>query len=478
MLDINDIWKLACCELSKKLAENNYNNWISPIVPLSLDKGKLLLGVPNDTYSWWLGENYRDFIEEAIENTSSMKLSVQFEVAPASVEKPAEEKPVNVATPTKEDGSATSVSSTSTKEKKQAASHEKQESASASLESGSDKLTLDRRFSFESFVVGDSNKFAYSSCMTVANEPGAKINPLFIHSSTGLGKTHLLQGIARSILTTRKNARVMYINSEDFMNQYVDAMLRRDLSAFRSKMRNLDVLLIDDVQFLANREGFQEELFHTFNSLFNARKQIVMTSDCPPHAINGLDKRLCSRFEWGLTTEILPPDLETRIAIIKKKQEEQNFKLDDKVIEFIASHLKSNVRRLESAVFKLISWASISNVKMDVPLAEKLLGDIISEEAGTIVSIEEIQRVVADFFGIGLADMTSKKRPANIAVPRMVAMYFARKLTSFSLPSIADKFQRNHATVLHAVSSVEKRGKEDEEFKRSLSLLERKLAGL
>ena len=474
MLDINDIWKLACCEMTKKLAENNYNNWISPIMPLSLDKGKLVLGVPNDTYSWWLSENYKDFIEEAIEIATSMKLSVQFEeVAPASVDKPSDEKPVNVATPTKENGSATAA-----KEKKQPASHEKQVIGSTSLESGSDKLTLDRRFTFESFVVGDSNKFAFSACMTVASEPGTKINPLFIHSSTGLGKTHLLQGIASRILTTQKNARVMYINSEDFMNQYVDAMLRRDLSAFRNKMRNLDVLLIDDVQFLANREGFQEELFHTFNSLFNLRKQIVMTSDCPPHAINGLDKRLCSRFEWGLTTEILPPDLETRIAIIKKKQEEQNFKLSDEVIEFIASHLKSNVRRLESAVFKLISWASISNVKMDVPLAEKLLGDIIGEEAGTIVSIEEIQRVVADFFGIGLVDMTSKKRPANIAVPRMVAMYFARKLTSFSLPSIADKFQRNHATVLHAVSTIEKRGKEDEEFKRSLSLLERKLAGL
>ena len=473
MLDISDIWKLACCELTKKLAENNYNNWISPIVPLSLDNGKLMLGVPNDTYSWWLGENFKDFIEEAIENTSSMKLSVQFEVVPTEEEKLGDVKPVNVATPLKEETPAVSA-----KAKAKTNGREDHEISSASLEAGSDKLALDRRFTFDSFVVGDSNKFAYSACMTVASEPGVKINPLFIHSSTGLGKTHLLQGIARSVLTTHPDAHVMYINSEDFMNQYVDAMLRKDLSAFRRKIRSLDVLLIDDVQFLANKEGFQEELFHTFNSLFNARKQIVMTSDCPPHAINGLDKRLCSRFEWGLTTEILPPDLETRIAIIKKKQEEQNFKLSDEVIKFIASHLKSNVRRLESAVFKLISWASISNVKMDVPMAEKLLGDIISEEAGTIVSIEEIQRVVADFFGIGLADMTSKKRPANIAVPRMVAMYFARKLTSFSLPSIADKFQRNHATVLHAVSSVEKRGEEDEEFKRSLSLLERKLSGL
>ena len=458
MLEISDIWKLACSELTKKLAESNFNLWISPIVPLSLDKETLVLGVPNETYVWWLGANFKDFIQDAIEATSNMKLSVKFEAAPVQADQKAQvETKENKATTSEKD--AVSISS-------------------ASLENGSDTLALDRRFTFDSFVVGDSNKFAYSACMTVASEPGAKINPLFIHSSTGLGKTHLLQGIARNILTTKKNARVMYINSEDFMNQYVDAMLRRDLSSFRGKMRNLDVLLIDDVQFLAKREGFQEELFHTFNSLFNARKQIVMTSDCPPHAINGLDKRLCSRFEWGLTTEILPPDLETRIAIIRKKQEEQNYKLSNEVIEFIASHLKSNVRRLESAVFKLISWASISNVKVDVPLAEKLLGDIISEEAGTIVSVEDIQRIVAEFFGIGLADMTSKKRPANIAVPRMVAMYFARKLTSFSLPSIADKFQRNHATVLHAVSTVEKRGKEDEEFKRSLALLERKLAGL
>ena len=480
MLEIHDIWRLACAELKGKLAEANYI-WISPIVPLRIESEKMILGVPNDTYSWWLNTNFKDFIEDAIEGASSQRYEVQFEVVAPSKETASEavecqqEKPV-LDTP-RESGSKNEAPRKSGRGSI-AESSGVMEITSESLESGSDKLALDRRFSFDSFVVGDSNKFAFSACMTVAEEPGEKINPLFIHSSTGLGKTHLLQGIARHVLSENKNARVMYINSEDFMNQYVDAMLRRDLTTFRSKIRGLDVLLIDDVQFLANKEGFQEELFHTFNNLFNSHKQIVMTSDCPPHAINGLDKRLCSRFEWGLTTEIQLPDLETRMAIIKKKQEEQNFKLSNEVIRFIASHLKSNVRRLESAVFKLISWASISNVKVDVSLAERLLADIINEEAGTIISIDEIQRTVAEYFDIRLADMTSKKRPANIAVPRMVAMYFARKLTELSLPTIADKFQRNHATVLHAVSSVEKKSQEDDEFKRSLSLLERKLSGL
>ena len=474
MLEIKDIWKLACSELDGKLAKCSYL-WISQIEPLSLEKDGIVLGVPNETVLWWVDVNFRKFIEEAIQNATHLVLPVRFELHSSEREASAEAGATTQKAPVKgHDGlheKADGMPSVKARGKEETLS-------SDSLEKGSDNLALDRRFTFDSFVVGDSNKFAYSACMTVAENPGEQINPLFIHSSTGLGKTHLLQGIARRILTARKGARVMYINSEDLMNQYVEAMLNRSLSAFRNKIRHLDVLLIDDIQFLANKEGFQEELFHTFNALFNARKQIVMTSDCPPHAINGLDKRLCSRFEWGLTTEILPPDLETRIAIIKKKQEEQDFKLSNEVIRFIATHLKSNVRRLESAVFKLISWVSISNVKMDVPLAEKLLADIINEEAGTIVSIEEIQRVVAEYFDIRFADMTSKKRPANIAVPRMVAMYFARKLTGLSFPSIAVKFQRNHATVLHAISSVEEKFKKDEEFKRSMSLLEKKLSGL
>ncbi len=474
MLEIKDIWKLACSELDSKLGKCSYL-WISQIEPLSLEKDGIVLGVPSETALWWLDVNYRKFIEEAIHNTASLELPVRFEVHSSAKEASAE----GGLSTQNEPAQKSDFIEEKVEEKSSVKARGKEVALSSdSLEKGSDNLPLDRRFTFDSFVVGDSNKFAYSACMTVAENPGEQINPLFIHSSTGLGKTHLLQGIARSVLTARKDARVMYINSEDLMNQYVEAMLNRSLSAFRNKIRHLDVLLIDDIQFLANKEGFQEELFHTFNALFNARKQIVMTSDCPPHAINGLDKRLCSRFEWGLTTEILPPDLETRIAIIKKKQEEQDFKLSNDVIRFIATHLKSNVRRLESAVFKLISWVSISNVKMDVPQAEKLLADIINEEAGTIISVEEIQRIVAEFFDIRFADMTSKKRPANIAVPRMVAMYFARKLTGLSLPSIAVKFQRNHATVLHAISSVEEKVRKDEEFKRSMSLLEKKLSGL
>ncbi|MBQ6471558.1 MAG: chromosomal replication initiator protein DnaA, partial [Victivallales bacterium] len=297
------------------------------------------------------------------------------------------------------------------------------------------------------------------------------------HSGTGMGNTHLLQAIAREALRVTPNRRVVYVTCEEFLNQYIDAMMHNRFQQFRARFRELDILLIDDVQFIGSKQGFQEEIFNTFNSIYLAHKQIVMTSDRPPHEIGGLEKRLVSRFESGLTTEITAPDLETRVAIVRKKQEEHRQKLDEDVVMYLASHLKSSVRRLESAVFKLVSWASLSKLKMDIPTAERLLGDIFSEEQDTLLTVEEIQRLVAEFYDVRLADMTSTRRPANIALPRQVAMYFARKMTELSLPAIAEKFHRTHATILHACSAVEGHLKDDA-FRRDLTLLERKMKSL
>ena len=466
MFEVQEIWKLAACELKEMLDADTYQRWILNIVPVRLDCADIILGVPNGTFKEWLSFNYKGLIEEAILNTASLKLNVVFEsgykadcAAPESIKRADGASEESVA-----------VVQRSAKQSKKAKPVESSES-----DEQQDMVVLDRRFKFDTFVVGENSRFAYSACRAVAERPGDKMNPLFIHSSTGLGKTHLLQAIAQHVISKNPKAKVVYVTSEEFLNQFIEAMYKNQFSAFRKKYRCADLLLIDDMQFISDKPGFQEEIFHTFNALYGAHKQIVMTSDRSPHEINGLDKRLVSRFEWGLTAEIQVPDLETRIAIVRKKQEEQEYKLDDEVINYVAAKLKSNVRRLESGIFKLVSWASLSNVKIDCAMADKLLSDVFNEEVGTALTVEEIQKIVADYYDIRLADMTSKKRPANIAWPRMVAMFLSRNMTGLSLPSIADKFVRNHATVLHAVNSVKAKIETDEDFRREIGIIEHKL---
>ena len=463
MFEVKEIWKLAACELRDILDSDTYQRWILNIVPVRLDCSDIVLGVPTGTFREWLSINFKGLIEEAILKTSSLKLNVVFEsgykasdFATTEPSKTAEANSVETERPAKQSRKTKPVDSSESDEQQ-------------------GTLVLDRRFKFDTFVVGENSRFAYSACRAVAEQPGDRMNPLFIYSSTGLGKTHLLQAIAQDVLSRKPKAKVVYVTSEEFLNQFIEAMYRNQFSAFREKYRKADMLLIDDMQFISDKPGFQEEIFHTFNALYGAHKQIVMTSDRSPHEINGLDKRLVSRFEWGLTAEIQVPDLETRIAIVRKKQEEQEYKLDDDVINYVAAKLKSNVRRLESGIFKLVSWASLSHVKIDCAMADKLLSDVFNEEVGTALTVEEIQKIVASYYDIRLADMTSKKRPANIAWPRMVAMYLSRNMTGLSLPSIADKFVRNHATVLHAVNSVKAKIDTDEDFRREIGIIEHKL---
>lgn len=451
MRDIREIWSKALERLREILTEDSFQRWISNITPVRMEEERLVLGVPSSMFVDWLTCNYKELIEEAIRKATALKLKVCFESG-HDVELPPEDVLPEIP------------------------EEEPQESAHLPGQVQPEStFGLDKRYTFDSFVIGENNRMAMVACQAVAAKPGENVNPLFIYSGTGLGKTHLLQGIAQYVLSHNPKANVMYINTEDFANQFVDAMLHRSLPAFRNRFRYVDVLLMDDVQFLGRKEAFQEELFHTFNALYNAHKQIVMTSDRQPHEIPGLEKRLVSRFEWGLSVEIYPPELETRIAIIRKKQEDQQYKLSEEVIQYVAARLKSNVRRLESAVTKLVSWASLTGMKIDVAATERLLSDVFSEESGNLLSVEDIQRVVAEYYDIRMSDIIGNRRPANIAVPRQVAMYFARKMTELSLPSIGEKFNRNHTTVFHAISAVEEKEKSSEEFKRELAQIERKL---
>ncbi|MFA5205687.1 MAG: chromosomal replication initiator protein DnaA [Lentisphaeria bacterium] len=451
--DVTAIWAAASMRLKQVLNEDTFQRWIAGIRPLGLQDGVCRLGVSNDMFCDWLATNYLDVIQEALALAAGGPVTASFESG--------YDPEVVGAAESASAGTAGGATAAATR---------------AGIEERDELLSrFNRHYTFDSFVVGENNKFAHAACGAVAKTPGKAYNPLFIYGGTGLGKTHLLQAVAQDVVGRRKRARIEYLTSEEFLNRFIDALREKSLPRFRQIFRNVDVLLIDDVHFFTGKEQIQEEFFHTFNALYNSHKQIIITSDRPPHEIGGLEKRLVSRFEWGLTTEVQSPDLETRVAILRCKQEDQAVKIDDDVLFCIASRIKSNIRRLEGALIRLISHASLNHTPVTRELAEKLLQPMLDEEATGSVSIERIQKVVAEFYDVRLADMTSKARPANIAFPRQVAMYLARRLTDCSTPVIGEQFRRNHATVLHAVTTVSARQERDAEFRQSLAVLERKV---
>jgi chromosomal replication initiator protein len=332
---------------------------------------------------------------------------------------------------------------------------------------------LNARNTFESFVVGPNNEIAHAASLAVAQSPAKTYNPLFIYGGVGLGKTHLMQAIGQYIGARTKNTRVMYLSSELFINEFIDAIQHNNLVKFRKRYRQADLLLIDDIHFLGGKERSQEEFFHTFNTLFDGHKQIVLSSDRPASEIANLEHRLVSRFEWGLTAELQPPDVETRMAILRKKARTLKIKLRDEIFEFLANRIKTNVRRLEGALMRVASFASLSGKELTNDVVEHLLKDILQEEARRAVTIDQIQRRVAEHFDVRLADMTSKRRPANIAFPRQIAMYLARELTKASLNEIGEAFGgRDHGTVLHACKLVKKRMKEQDKIRQTISFID------
>ncbi len=329
---------------------------------------------------------------------------------------------------------------------------------------------------FDSFVVGNNNNFAHAAAVAVAQAPGKSYNPLFLYGGVGLGKTHLLHAIGQHVAGSRKGARVSYVSSEKFTNEYIDGIQNNQLVRFRKKYRQTDVLLIDDIQFLSGKERIQEEFFHTFNALHEGHKQIVLTCDRPAGEIQNLEQRLVSRFEWGLVTDLQPPDIETRVAILRKKAKSMGADLPEDVINFLAQRIRANIRRLEGALIRVAAYASVTGKKLTTDVVEGLLREVLHEEGRFSINIEVIQKRVAEHFDIRLADMTSKRRPENIAFPRQIAMFLSRQMTESSLNSIGEAFGgRDHGTVLHACRLVKDRMEVDPNVRQVVSYLEKQL---
>jgi chromosomal replication initiator protein len=337
--------------------------------------------------------------------------------------------------------------------------------------------TLNPRNTFETFVVGSNNQMAHAASMAVAQAPAQAYNPLFLYGETGLGKTHLMHAIGHAILRANPEAHVAYLSTEKFTNEFIQALQENALTKFRQRYRHVDTLLIDDVQFLTGKERIQEEFFHTFNDLFESGKQIVLTSDRRASEIQKLESRLVSRFEWGLPADIQAPDLETRFAILRTKAKQLNCNLPDPILSFIAQHITKNIRRLEGALLKVSSYSALTNKPIDLATAERLLHDVLMEQAQNILTIETIQKRVADHFQIRHSDMTSKRRPNNIAIPRQIAMYLARTLTKHSLQEIGDAFGgRDHGTVIHACKAVDNMCEQDATTRSSVEFLKAQLS--
>lgn len=442
-----DVWKKACRNLRDILHPDVYSRWIEVIRAVSLDNGDLVLAVDNDFYQTWLEENYLPLIQNALAAVLGEAPRITFTVCPRPHEKPAD-----VSTPRR---------------------------VGRSLRDKLTRLTapkpaLNPRFTFDSFIVGSSNNFAFAASQAVAQAPARAYNPLFIYGGVGLGKTHLMQAIGHhAVQTARANA--CYVTCEVFVNEYIAALQDRRLTDFRKKYRSTDVLLIDDIHFLGKKERMQEEFFHTFNSLFDAHKQIVMTSDRPASEIAGLEQRLVSRFEWGLVAELETPDLETRIAILRNKMDQAHVVLPDELIQFIAENIRSNVRRLEGALVRAVSYASLTGREMTLESLQYLLRDTLEQEPATDLSFESIQRAVAEHFDIRLADMSSKHRHRSVAMPRQIAMYLCRRMTAASLPDIANSFGKTHATVLHAFRAVRNRMDVDPDVRQNVTAIAQKL---
>jgi len=446
--DVNTTWRNACKQLKHVLHSDVYARWIAVIEPLDMTDERITLAVDNDFYQSWLEENYLSLIRKALETVLgsdgfeiSFTVKAMSEQAVEAKSEPAPKRTLRDRLTPKSNGSAPK---------------------------------LNPRFTLDSFIIGPSNSFAHAASLAVAQAPARAYNPLFIYGDVGLGKTHLMQAIGHHV-NEASRARVCYLSAEELLNEYIEGLTNRSLPQFRKKYRNCDLLLIDDIHFLGGKDRIQEEFFHTFNALFNAHRQIVMTSDRPASEISGLEKRLVSRFEWGLVTELETPDLETRIAILRHKQRQMNITLEDELIVFIAEHIKANVRRLEGALVRAVSFASLMNEPLTTDSLRHLLKDTLDQTKAPELTFNSIQRAVAEHYDIRLADMSSKQRPRSIAVPRQVAMYLCRRLTDSSFPDIGNAFGKTHATIMHACQSVDSRMDVDAELRRNVTDISRKL---
>ncbi len=448
------LWRQAQEMLRQMVHPDLFRMWFGPIRAVSCEADLLTLGVANDYFMHWLQDNYSALIRDVLAQITGRAMDIRFVVrADAAKLVVAELSLPEAPEPAPFPAHAPSIPAVVGRE-----------------------LCFNPKNTFESFVVGDGNNEAHAAALAVAQTPGRSYNPLFFHGGVGLGKTHLLQAVGQHIATHRKTSKVVYVTTEKFTNEYIESIQNNQIGRFRKRYRQMDVLLIDDIQFLAGKERIQEEFFHTFNALYENHKQIVIAGDRPVSEIQNLEQRLVSRFEWGLTAEIRQPDYETRFAIIRKKAVLMNFNIPDEVFGFLANRIRSNIRRLEGALVRVGFYADLVKRQLSVDDVQKLLSQTLQEEGKLSISIELIQKRVVEHYDLRLTDMHSKRRPEHIAFPRQIAMYLSRQLTECSLSSIGDAFGgRDHGTVLHACRHVKDRMETESSVREVVTYLERQL---
>jgi len=434
--EIEELWNKILETIKKELSPQAYNSWFGKTKVVKFGENELIISAPGDFCKDWLEKHYTGFIKDIFKRTLGLDDNLKIEFITAEQKFFAPSRPAPKKKTKKED---TFFKNTS--------------------------LLLNPKYTFDDFVVGNSNRFAHAACLAVAQSPAKSYNPLFVYGEVGLGKTHLIQAIGSYIMQQNSKIKVLYISSEKFTNEMINSIRDDRTVAFRDKYRSVDVLLIDDIQFLAGKERTQEEFFHTFNTLYESNKQIVITSDRPPKDITTLEERLISRFEWGLTTDIKPPDYETRIAILRKKAQAENLSVPDEVINFIAEKIPSNIRQLEGALTKLVAFSTFTKKELSVSLAQNILKDIIPLENKKI-SIGQIQKAVTDYYTIKINFLLSKKRTKDVVLARQVAIYLSRELTDISLTSIGEAFgRRDHTTIIHSYNKIKDKIEKDKSFK-------------
>lgn len=431
-----NLWDQVLARIESKVNRHSFYTWFKPTSFIADDASALTVRVPNIVFKDWLTKHYSGVISEAMAELHKSGVPVTF-VAESGGE--------GAAIPLGPDEAAVL-----------------ETAPPQVLTPGPAGLNL--RYTFDTFIVGSSNQFAHAACRAVAEAPSRSYNPLFIYGGVGLGKTHLMHAVGQYVLSHDSTLKLTYISAERFMNEMINAVRYDRIIDFRERYRTVDVLLVDDVQFIAGKEGTQTEFFHTFNALYDSQKQIVISSDCPPHEIPQLEERLRSRFEWGLIADIQSPDLETKVAILKKKADAEAVPLPDNVAIYIAGKIKSNIRELEGSLIRLIAYASLTGQEISLPLAQEVLKNILDHEEKA-VTIEIIQKFVADYYNLKLADLKSRNNSKSVAMPRQVAMYLCKSLTHASLPEIGRSFGgKHHSTVIHSIRKVEEIRKRDGDF--------------
>lgn len=443
-------WQQVLSILQKRVSKPSYETWLTSTRAVKFTDSQVVICTPNQFARDWLENRYTRHIADAIKDYNGKTVELKFvvesdeEEASFDLPPPPQNVPAKTRAPIIDDNSS-----------------------------------LNPKYTFDTFVIGAGNRFAHAASLAVAEAPAKTYNPLFLYGGVGLGKTHLMHAIGHYVVEHNPNARVVYISSEKFTNEFINAIRDNRGESFRNKYRNIDVLLIDDIQFLAGKEQTQEEFFHTFNALHEERKQIIISSDRPPKEIPTLEERLRSRFEWGLITDIQPPDLETRIAILRKKAKAENLDIPNEAMNYIANMIDTNIRELEGALIRVVAYSSLINQDITSHLAAEALKDIIPSSRPKVITIQDIQQKVGEFYGLKIEDFKARKRTKAVAFPRQVAMYLARELTEFSLPKIGDAFGgRDHTTVIHAHEKINGQLKTDQDLSKIIQSITEKIKNM